>query len=98
MRATAPVFGSGAPSAASVAVEPSGKGPSKFFRVPEATPADNADEARGLVKLAKDGAASLELDAKARGTWTAELRRSFESPDEFREAVQEVKSPRRRKK
>ena len=28
----------------------------------------------------------------------ASVYRSFESPDEFREAVQEVKSPRRRKK
>jgi tetratricopeptide (TPR) repeat protein len=62
-------------------VEPSDKGGSQFFRVPEAKPEDNADEARGLVKLSQDGAASFEIDSTARGTWTAELRRSFESPD-----------------
>ena len=62
-------------------VEPGGNGVSKFFRVPESKPEDNADEARGVVTLAADGSASLTIDGKARGTWTAELRRQFESPD-----------------
>ena len=62
-------------------VEPAGAGISRFFRVPESKPEDNADEARGVVTLAADGSASLEIEGKARGTWTAELRRQFESPD-----------------
>src|SRR5204862_5309573 len=61
-------------------VEP--EGGSKFFRTPDATPADNLDETRIAARLQPDGTAAVEVNASARGAWTAELRRVFESADE----------------
>jgi transglutaminase-like putative cysteine protease len=70
-------------------VEPDGRGDSKFFRTPESRPEDNADEAEVMVHLSRDGSATLAIDGKARGTWTAELRRSYESPDSRRRLAEE---------
>src|SRR5205085_9472246 len=49
-------------------VEPGGA--SKFFRTPEASPADNPDETRIAAKLAGDGSATVQLQPGARGAWT----------------------------
>jgi hypothetical protein len=62
-------------------IEPDGKG-AKLRRVPEGKLADNHDDSRVRVALEKDGSASIDLTASARGPFTAELRRTFESPDE----------------
>ncbi len=70
-------------------VEPDGRGASKFFRTPEAKPEDNTDETSAVVRLSRDGSATLAIDGKARGTWTAELRRSYESPDTRRRLAEE---------
>jgi hypothetical protein len=63
-------------------VEP--EGGSKFFRTPEASPADNSDETRIAASLSPDGTAKVMVKASARGAWTAELRRVFEPADERR--------------
>jgi hypothetical protein len=68
-------------------VEP--EGGSKFFRTPEASPADNLDETRIAASLAPDGSARVEVKASARGAWTAELRRVFEPADERRVRAEE---------
>ncbi len=68
-------------------VEPGGE--SKFFRTPDATPADNLDETRISAKLAADGSASVQVKASARGSWTAELRRVFEPADERKARAEE---------
>jgi transglutaminase-like putative cysteine protease len=64
-------------------VEPGGTG-SRFVRTPEASPADNSDETHIQASLRKDGSATVDYKASARGTWTSELRRTFESADERR--------------
>ncbi len=63
-------------------VEP--EGGSKFFRTPEASPADNSDETRIAASLLPDGSAKVTVKASARGAWTADLRRVFEPADERR--------------
>jgi hypothetical protein len=63
-------------------VEPGGG--SKFFRTPDATPADNLDETRIAARLEPDGTAAVQVKGSARGAWTAELRRIFEPADERR--------------
>ena len=68
-------------------VEP--EGGSKFFRTPEAAPADNTDETRISATLAKDGSATVQVKASARGSWTAELRRAFEPEGERRARAEE---------
>ena len=68
-------------------VEPAGG--SKFFRTPDATPADNFDETRISARLRPDGSAAVEVKASARGAWTAELRRVFEPADERQARAQE---------
>jgi tetratricopeptide (TPR) repeat protein len=68
-------------------VEP--EGGSKFFRTPDATPADNLDETRIAAKLQPDGTAAVQVKASARGAWTADLRRVFEPADERRARAQE---------
>jgi tetratricopeptide (TPR) repeat protein len=68
-------------------VEP--EGGSKFFRTPDATPADNFDETRISASLRPDGSAAVEVKASARGAWTAELRRVFEPADERQARAQE---------
>jgi Tfp pilus assembly protein PilF len=68
-------------------VEP--EGGSKFFRTPDATPADNFDETRISAKLQPDGSAAVQVKASARGSWTAELRRVFEPADERRARAEE---------
>jgi hypothetical protein len=62
-------------------IEPDGRG-AKLRRVPEGKAADNIDETRVSVGLSADGSAAIELTAKATGPFTAEMRRTFESPDE----------------
>jgi cellulose synthase operon protein C len=62
-------------------IEPDGKG-AKLRRIPEGNTADNFDDTRVRVALQADGSASIDLTAKTRGPFTAELRRTFESPDE----------------
>ena len=69
-------------------VEPGGTG-SRFVRTPEAKPADNLDETHVAATLRADGSASVDLHASARGTWTSELRRTFESADERRTHAEE---------
>ena len=69
-------------------VEPGGVG-SRFVRTPEAKPADNTDETRIEATLRPDGSASVELHASARGSWTSEVRRTFESADERRARAEE---------
>ncbi len=68
-------------------VEP--EGGSKFFRTPDATPADNLDETRIAARLMADGTAKVEVKASAQGAWTADLRRAFEPADERRARAQE---------
>lgn len=68
-------------------VEPDGA--SRFLRTPEASPADNTEETRIAAKLAKDGSARLEVTATARGSWTADLRRTYEPTDERRARAEE---------
>ena len=68
-------------------VEPDGV--SKFFRTPEAAPGDNTNETRISATLAKDGSARFEVKASAQGSWTAELRRVYESPGERRAHAEE---------
>jgi hypothetical protein len=68
--------------------EPNGKG-SRFLRTPEARPQDNSDETHLKAHLNPDGSATVELKASARGSWTAEMRRTFESPDERRTRAEE---------
>ncbi|HYY53419.1 MAG TPA: DUF3857 domain-containing protein, partial [Myxococcales bacterium] len=68
-------------------VEP--EGASKFFRTPDATPADNFDETRISAHLSPDGSAAVQVKASARGAWTAELRRVFEPADERQARAQE---------
>jgi transglutaminase-like putative cysteine protease len=68
-------------------VEPDG--PSHFLRTPEAQPQDNSDETHISATLASDGSARMEVQGSARGAWTAELRRLFESPDERRQRAEE---------
>ncbi len=69
-------------------VEPGGQG-SRFVRTPEAKPADNLDETHITASLREDGSASVDLKASARGSWTSELRRTFESADERRTRAEE---------
>jgi hypothetical protein len=68
-------------------VEPDG--PSKFFRTPDATPADNFDETRISARLLPDGSATVQVKGSAQGAWTAELRRVFEPADERQARAQE---------
>jgi tetratricopeptide (TPR) repeat protein len=68
-------------------VEP--EGGSKFFRTPDAMPADNLDETRISAKLLADGSAAVQVKASARGSGTAELRRVFEPADERRARAEE---------
>ena len=65
------------------------EGGSKFFRVPEARPQDNFDVTRFAARLAPDGSAEVKMQASAQGSWTAELRRTFESKDERRLRAEE---------
>ena len=74
--------------AEALVVEPDGTG-SRIRRTPDARPADNLDETRARLSLSPDGSAKLDLTASARGPWTAELRRTFESPDERRARAEE---------
>ena len=68
-------------------VEPGGG--SRFFRTPDAIPADNLDETSIAAKLLPDGSAKMQVKASARGSWTAELRRVFEPADERRARAEE---------
>ena len=68
-------------------VEPGGG--SKFFRTPDAMPSDNLDETHISAKLLPDGSAAMQVTGSARGAWTAELRRIFESADERQARAQE---------
>jgi hypothetical protein len=68
-------------------VEPGGG--SKFFRTPDAMPADNLDETRIAARLQPDGTAAVQVKGSARGAWTAELRRMFEPADERRARAEE---------
>ena len=68
-------------------VEPGGG--SKFFRTPDAMPSDNLDETHISAKLLPDGSAAVQVTGSARGAWTAELRRIFESADERQARAQE---------
>src|SRR5207244_12489117 len=74
--------------AEALVVEPDGTG-SRIRRTPDTNPADNLDETRARLSLSPDGSAKLDLTASARGPWTAELRRTFESPDERRARAEE---------
>ena len=74
--------------AEALVVEPDGTG-SQIRRTPDARPADNVDEMRAKLSIRADGSATLDLAASARGPWTAELRRTFESPDERRARAEE---------
>ena len=74
--------------AEALVIEPDGTG-SRIRRTPDARPADNVDETRARLSLSADGSATLDLTASARGPWTAELRRTFESPDERRARAEE---------
>ena len=74
--------------AEALVVEPDGQG-SQIRRTPDARPAENVDETRARLSLRPDGTATLDLTASARGPWTAELRRTFESPDERRVRAEE---------
>src|SRR5229473_1556963 len=74
--------------AEALVIEPDGTG-SRIRRTPDARPADNLDETRARLSLSADGSATLVLTASARGPWTAELRRTFESPDERRARAEE---------
>jgi hypothetical protein len=69
-------------------VEPDG--PSRFFRVPEAKPQDNVDQTKIVARLQRDGSAEVKVQASAQGSWTAELRRTYESPDERRVRAEEA--------
>jgi hypothetical protein len=68
-------------------VDPAGN--SQFFRTPDAAPSDNSDETRLATRLAADGSANVEYQAKARGSWTAELRRVFEPAAERKARAEE---------
>jgi tetratricopeptide (TPR) repeat protein len=68
-------------------VEPGGN--SQFFRTPDASPADNTDETRMSAQLREDGSATLHVNAHARGTWTAELRRTYEPAAERKKRAEE---------
>ena len=61
-------------------VEPSGEG-STFLTTPAAAPRDNSDTSHSQVALLADGSASLQIVTSAQGSWTPELRRTYESPD-----------------
>ena len=74
--------------AEALVIEPDGTG-SRIRRTPDARPADNVDDTRARLSLRADGSAILDLTASARGPWTAELRRTFESPDERRARAEE---------
>ena len=74
--------------AEALVVEPDGTG-SHIRRTPDVSSAENFDESRARVALKPDGSATLEVTASARGPWTAELRRTFESPDERRARAEE---------
>jgi cellulose synthase operon protein C len=74
--------------AEALVVEPDGTG-SRIRRTPDARPADNVDETRAKLAVRADGSATLDFTASARGPWTAELRRTFESPDERRARAEE---------
>jgi tetratricopeptide (TPR) repeat protein len=68
-------------------VDPAGN--SQFFRVPDASPEDNSDETRIAARLDEDGSASVRYQAKASGSWTAELRRVFEPAAERKARAEE---------
>ena len=74
--------------AEALVIEPDGTG-SHIRRTPDARPADNVGETRTRLSLSADGSATLDLTESARGPWTAELRRTFESPDERRARAEE---------
>ena len=74
--------------AEALVIEPDGTG-SHIRRTPEAKPADNVGETRARLSLSADGSATLDLTESNRGPWTAELRRTFESPDERRARAEE---------
>src|SRR3989442_12582100 len=52
-------------------------------------PSDNLDETHISAKLLPDGSAAMQVTGSARGAWTAELRRIFESADERQARAQE---------
>jgi len=68
-------------------VDPAGD--SKFFRTPDASPADNSDVTRLNATLAADGSATVEYNDEARGSWTAELRRAYEPAAERKAHAEE---------
>jgi len=74
-------------------VEPTGTAsdePSRFFRTPEATPADNTSETRSHVELRDDGSAKLSLQTVSAGSSTPGARRVFESPIERKAHAEEL--------
>jgi Flp pilus assembly protein TadD/transglutaminase-like putative cysteine protease len=68
-------------------VDPAGN--SQFFRTPDASPADNSDETRVSARIAEDGSAQVQYQGKARGSWTAQLRRAFEPAAERKSRAEE---------
>ncbi len=70
-------------------VEP-GEDGSRFFRTPDATPADNQAETRSLVELHPAGDAKLALQVVSSGSSTPGARRLFESPVERRTHAEEL--------
>jgi cellulose synthase operon protein C len=71
------------------AADGSGTAISRFVHTPPARPQDNLDDGETRVQLRPDGSASLRVSGSARGSWTAEVRRAFESPDERRLRAEE---------
>ncbi|MBS2022508.1 MAG: DUF3857 domain-containing protein [Deltaproteobacteria bacterium] len=69
-------------------VEPSGVG-SRLVVTPEATPDDNTERAEARIELSADGSAKLSVSTVSQGSWTPELRRTFESPDERKQRAEE---------
>jgi hypothetical protein len=69
-------------------IEPGGEG-ATIRRTPDARPADGLDDTKARIALRADGSAAIELVSRARGPWTAELRRTFESADERRTRAEE---------
>ena len=68
-------------------VDPAGN--SKFFRTPDAAPEDNSDVTHLQARLAEDGSATVEYNGQARGSWTAEMRRTFEPAAERKSRAEE---------
>jgi hypothetical protein len=68
-------------------VDPAGN--SKFFRTPAASPDDNSDVTRMAMRLSADGSAAVTYNGEARGSWTAELRRTYEPAAERKSRAEE---------